>query len=80
MDEGYYSALMLAARITLAERGGTHRQRLIAQSNKLRLDLQVGQVGVDGFIERIDDVGGRTARRADAEKAARFVIRHKLVP
>ena len=62
----------------LAEVGGRARKRRAAEVGEPRLDLGIGEAGVDLLVELVDDLGGRVLRRADAEPGARLVARHEF--
>src|SRR5262249_16590076 len=56
----------------LAEVGGRARKHRVAQIGDARLDLDVGEAGIDLAVEFIDDLGGRTLGRTNAEPPAGF--------
>src|SRR5262245_37026838 len=56
-----------------AEVGSRAAQDRAAQFSDARLDLGIGQYGVELFVESVDDFGRCIAGRADALPAARLV-------
>ena len=83
-----YSALMLAARITLPHFSVSSAMSLPKSAGepgsayrpvgKPRPDLGIGEAGIDLLVELIDDLSGRVLRRANAEPCARLVARHEF--
>jgi hypothetical protein len=61
-----------------AEVGGRAGERHAAEVGQPRLDLRIGERGVDLGVERLDDRGGRALRRADAPPVAPLVARHEF--
>src|SRR5262245_25908117 len=57
---------------------GREREPVATQIAKPRLDLRVGEAGVDLLIELVDDLDRRGLRGTDAEPSARLVARHEL--
>jgi hypothetical protein len=57
----------------VAEVGGRARNHRAAQVGKPRLDLGVGERGVDFLVELVDDLGGRFLGCADANPRTRLV-------
>jgi hypothetical protein len=49
-----------------AKVGGREREHVATQVGKPRLDLGVGEAGIDFLVEPVDDLGGRGLRCADA--------------
>jgi hypothetical protein len=62
----------------LAEVGGRTDERCATQIGKPRLDLMIGESGVDLLVESLDDLGRRGLRCADAGPGAGLVARHEL--
>src|SRR5262249_27670337 len=62
----------------LGEIRGRHRRRLDAQLGKPRLQLGIGEAGVDLVVQSHDDLGRRVARRADAVAAGSLITHHRL--
>ena len=84
-----YSALMLAARITLppllgflgdqlSKLGGRERRHIATDVGKPRLQLGIGERGVDLPVELVDDLGRRILGRAEAIHRACLVARDEL--
>lgn len=75
-----YSGLMLAARSPwpisqsrwrcACRNRRASRQAPFRLGRKPRLDLGIGEAGAHLLVERLDDFGGRIARRAEAVKGA----------
>ncbi len=61
----------------LSKVGGRARQHCTAQKGKMRLELGIGESGVDLLVEFSDDLSGRTLRRADAVPIARLIARYE---
>src|SRR5262249_1566819 len=53
----------------LAEVVGRTQERCATQIGEPRLDLMIGESGVDLLVELLDDRGGRIPRRPEAERA-----------
>lgn len=47
--------------------GGRNRLRYDAEARQARLQFRIGEPGIDCLVQRVDDVGRRVLRRADAE-------------
>ena len=85
----HYCKVMFAAWITLAHFSISatmnlskivrrHRRRRAAEIGKARLDIGVGESGVNFLVEHSDDSGGRISGRADTLPRARFKPRTKF--
>src|SRR5262245_65566257 len=61
-----------------AEVGGRARQRRTTYIAKARLELGIGERGVDLLVEFADDLSGRAPRHADAVPVACLVTRYEL--
>src|SRR5262245_11205495 len=57
---------------------GREREHVATQVGKPRLDLGVGEAGIDFLVKPVDDFGGRVFRRADAVPTGRLETRHEL--
>ena len=64
--------------MSLPKSAGEQREHRATQVGKPRLDLGIGEAGVDLLVELVDNLGGRALGRADAEPVARLVARHEL--
>ena len=64
----------------VAEVGGRARNHRAAQVGKPRLDLGVGERGVDFLVELVDDLGGRVLGCADANPRTRLVAGKDFSP
>jgi hypothetical protein len=84
-----YSGLMFAARITLPhfsvssamslpKSGRRAREHRPAQVSNPRLDLGIGESGIDLLVELVDHFCRRSSRCTDAIPRARLEARHKL--
>src|SRR5262245_20636062 len=62
----------------LAEVGGRTDEWCATQIGEPRLDLMIGESGVDLGVELLDDPDRRGLRCADAGPGARLVARHKF--
>jgi hypothetical protein len=62
----------------LSEVGGRSGQHSAAQIGEARLDLGIGERGVDLFVELVDDLSRRVPGRADAVPTARLIARHEM--
>src|SRR5438132_1452826 len=61
-----------------AKVGRRHRHWRASQVSEPRLDLMIGESGVDLLVELLDDLGRRGLWCADAGPGARLVARHEL--
>ena len=61
-----------------SEVGWRTRKCRAALVGKPRLELGIGERGVDLLVEPVDDLGGRVLRRTDATPEARLVVRHEI--
>src|SRR5262245_26797124 len=62
----------------LAEVGGRPDERRATQIGEPRLDLMIGENGVDLLVELLDNLCRRGLRCTDAGPGARLVARHKF--
>src|SRR5262249_38024520 len=57
---------------------GRDDKRRYSQVGKPRLDLGIGEAGIDLLVEFLDDLGGCVLGNADAIPVARLIARHEL--
>src|SRR5262245_51359226 len=69
----HLAPLLGLVRNELAEIGRRARHHGAAEASKLRLDLAIGEAGVDLSVEHVDDAGGGSFRGAKAKPSVRFV-------
>ena len=68
----------VSSAISLPKSAGGAGQRRAAHVGQPRLDLRIGEAGIDLLVEPIDDLGRRVLGRANAVPRARLVARHEL--
>src|SRR5215813_756444 len=62
----------------LAEIGGRANERRAAELGEPRLDFGIGEAGVNGLIELVNNLRRRVLRRTDPKPLARLVARHEF--
>src|SRR5262245_49700673 len=62
----------------LAEIGGRANERRAAELGEPRLDFGIGEAGVNGLIELVNNLRRRVLWRTDPKPLARLVARHEF--
>ncbi len=62
----------------MTEVGRSAREHRGAEVGEARLQLGIGEAGIDRLVERTDDFGGRALGRTDAVPGTRLVARHEF--
>src|SRR5215831_8238400 len=62
----------------LAEIGGRANECRAAELGEPRLDFGIGEAGVNGLIELVNNLRRRVLRRTDPKPLARLVTRHEF--